>query len=75
MRRKFFDVHQAHKGTATKEVLERIGRMYAVKERVHGQPAARRAAARQAEAKPEITALRTRLGELLGQVSGKSTLA
>ncbi|MBK3803382.1 transposase [Azospirillum brasilense] len=30
VRRKFFDIHQAHKGAAAKEVLERIGRLYAV---------------------------------------------
>lgn len=75
VRRKFFDAHQAHKGAATKEVLERIGRLYGVEARVRGQPAAQRAAARQAEAKPEIAALRTRLEEVLGQVSGKSALA
>lgn len=75
VRRKFFDVHQAHKGAAAKEVLERIGQLYAVEERVRGQPAGQRAAARQAEAAPEITALRTHLEQLLGQVSGKSALA
>lgn len=75
VRRKFFDVHQAHKGAAAKELLERIGRLYAVEERVRGQPAALRAAARQTEAAPEITALRTHLEQLLGQVSGKSALA
>lgn len=74
-RRKFFDVHQAHKGAAAKEVLECIGRLYAVEERVRGQPADRRAAARQAEAKPEMATLRTHLEQLLGQVSGKSALA
>ncbi len=75
VRRKFFDIHQAHKGAAANEVLERIGRLYAVEERVRGQPAARRATARQAEAALEITALRTQLDQLLRQVPGKSTLA
>ncbi|QCO03324.1 IS66 family transposase [Azospirillum argentinense] len=75
VRRKFFDVHQAHKGAAAQEVLERIGRLYAVEERVRGQPAARRAAARQAEAAPETAALRTHLDQVLRQVSGKSALA
>ncbi|MBK3800457.1 transposase [Azospirillum brasilense] len=70
-----FDVHQAHKGAAAKEVLERIGRLYAVEERVRGQPAARRAAARQAEVAPETAALRTHLDQVLRQVSGKSALA
>ena len=75
VRRKFFDVHQAHKGPAAKEILERISRLYAVEERVRGQLASQRAAARQAEAALEIAALRRHLEQVLGQVSGKSALA
>jgi transposase len=75
VRRKFFDLDQAHQGTAAKEVLERIGRLYEVEKRVRGQPAAQRAAARQAEAAPEANALRDHLEQLLRQVSGKSALA
>ncbi|MBP2295091.1 hypothetical protein J2851_004894 [Azospirillum rugosum] len=42
---------------------------------MRGQPAARRAAARQAEAAPEIAALRSHLEQVLGRVSGKFALA
>jgi transposase len=74
VRRKFFDVHQAHQGTAAPEILERIGRLYAVEERVRGWPPDARAS-RQAEAAPELTALHAVLEQRLPQVSGKSALA
>lgn len=75
VRRKFFDVAQAHPGTTAQGVLERIARLYAVEGRVRGQPPDRRAVARQAEATPEIAALRAHLQALLAQLSGKSALA
>lgn len=75
VRRKFFEVAQAHQGPAAREVLERIARLYAVEDRVRGQPPDRRIAARRAEAAPEIAALRHHLETLLGRVSGKSALA
>jgi transposase len=75
VRRKFFDIDQATKGPAAKTVLDRIGQLYAVEEKVRGKPPDQRAALRRAEAGPRITELRTVLEDRLGQVSGKSPLA
>jgi transposase len=75
VRRKFFDIHHAHASPAAAEVLERIGSLYAVEDRVRGKPPARREAARHTDAAPEIADLRRCLERLLGQVSGKSALA
>jgi transposase len=74
-RRKFFDVWQASKGPAAKEVLDRIGLLYGVEEKIRGQPPDQRVAVRQAEAAPRIAELRTVLEDRLGRISGKSPLA
>jgi hypothetical protein len=57
------------------EVLDRIGRLYEIEEAIRGQPPDQRRAARQARAAPEIAALKSRLEQLLSQVSTKSRLA
>jgi transposase len=74
-RRKIFDVHQAHASPAARAILERIGRLYDVETRVRGQPPEVRRAVRQAEAAPEIAALKAELETVLRQVSAKSALA
>jgi len=74
-RRKFFDLWPSGKGPVAREVLDRIGRLYAIEEAVRGQPPDQRRAARQTRAAPELAALKSRLEQLLGQVSAKSTLA
>ena len=68
-------VFQAAKGPAAKDVLDRIGQLYAVEDKVRGKPPDQRAAVRKAEAAPLIADLRTVLDDLLSKVSGKSPLA
>lgn len=75
VRRRFYDIDQTLKGSAAKLVLERIGRLYAIEQRLRGHPAEQRAAVRRTEAAPELVALRAELEQLLAQVSAKSTLA
>jgi len=75
VRRKFFDIWQADKGPAAREVLDRIGKLYEIEEKIRGKPPDRRAAVRQAEAAPRVAQLRELLEGLLGRVSGKSSLA
>jgi transposase len=74
-RRKFFDIWQADKGPAAREVLDRIGKLYEVEGKIRGKPPDHRAAVRQAEAASHLADLRTCLEDLLRRVSGKSALA
>jgi transposase len=74
-RRKFFDLWQAHKGPAAREVLDRIAPLYAIEDKIRGEPPDHRKAVRQAEAAPRIAELRSFLEDLLKQISGKSALA
>ena len=74
-RRKIFEIHQSQGGPTTLDLLERIGRLYAIEDRVHGRPPDQRHAIRQAEAAQEAAALHARLEAVLREVSGKSTLA
>jgi hypothetical protein len=74
-RRKIFEIHQSQGGPTTLDLLERIGRLYAIEDRVRGRPPDQRHAIRQAEAAPAAAALHARLEAVLREVSGKSTLA
>lgn len=57
-RRKFYDIHQAHKSAIAKEALDRIGALYAIEEEIRGRSPGERLAVRQARAKPLLDALR-----------------
>ncbi len=70
-RRKFFDIWQADKGPAAREVLDRIGKLYEIEEKIRGTPPDHRAAVRQAEAAPQVAELRVpggAAGSGLGQI-------
>ena len=75
VRRKVFDIWKADKGPAAKDILDRIGQLYAVEDKVRGKPPDQRAAVRMAEAAPLVADLRTVLDGLLRRFSGKSPLA
>ncbi|QQP91235.1 IS66 family transposase [Skermanella sp. TT6] len=75
VRRKVFDIWKADKGPAAKDILDRIGQLYAVEDKVRGKPPDQRAAVRRAEAAPLVADLRTVLDGLLRKISGKSPLA
>ena len=74
-RREFFDVHKQTADPVAAEALRRIGEVYAIEARIRGRPAEERAAVRQAETKPLMTALWSWLMERLGEISVKSSLA
>jgi len=74
-RRKIWDVHQVKATTATTELLERIGGLYAVEEQVRGQPPDIRCAARQSQSKPQLEDLKRRMEAIRLQLSAKSALA
>jgi len=74
-RRKFYDVYTTTKSPLAHEALQRIGALYAVEADIRGQTAECRKQARQQRSRPLIEALHAWLNELLGRLSGRSTLA
>jgi transposase len=74
-RRKIFDLHETKPTAVTSELLERIGGLYAVEEKVRGQPPDARRAARQAQSRPQLKDLKTRMEAIRARLSAKSALA
>lgn len=73
-RRNFVKVHKTTNSPFAAEVIERIGAVYAIEARIRGLDADRRRAARQAETKPLMEALKRRLEAVKDGVSRQSTL-
>ncbi len=72
VRRKFYDLQQAHKSPAAKEALERIGALYAIEAEIRGRPPDERRQVRQARTQPLIISMRRWFDELLPKLSRKS---
>jgi transposase len=73
-RRKFVAVFKSTKSPFAQEVVERIAAVYAIEKTIRGLDADQRRAARQAETKPLMTALKARLDETRDGLSIQSTL-
>jgi hypothetical protein len=74
VRRKFYEIAQAHDSPLAQEALQRIGALYAIEAEIRGQSPAIRQADRQARAGPILEALHDWLKETLHGVSRKSAL-
>src|SRR3954463_67003 len=74
-RRKFYDVYTATKSPLAHEALQRIGALYAIEADIRGQTAEHRKQVRQLRSRPLVEAMHAWLTELLGRLSGRSTLA
>ncbi|AUN33792.1 IS66 family transposase [Niveispirillum cyanobacteriorum] len=74
-RRKFVDAYTTTKSQVAREVIARIGSLYAIEERITGHPPEIRRAVRQAEAKPILEALRPYLLAVQAQISAQAGLA
>jgi len=74
-RRKFYDVHVATNSPLAHEALQRIGALYAIEADIRGQTAEQRQQVRQQRSRPLVEAMHAWLTELLGQLSGRSSLA
>jgi len=72
VRRKFYDLQQAHASPLATEALERIGALYAIEREIRGRPPDQRQQVRQARAKPLLESLRQWLEETLSKLSRKS---
>ena len=75
VRRKFYDLQQAHRSPVAQEALERIAALYGIEKEIHGRPAQERRAVRQARARPLVAGLKQWLEETLEKLSRKSDTA
>jgi hypothetical protein len=74
-RRKFYDVFAATKSPLAMEAQQRIGALYAIEADIRGQTADHREQQRQQRSRPLVEDIHAWLNGLLGQLSGRSTLA
>jgi len=75
VRRKFFDLHAAHKSPVAAEALRRIGELYEIEETIRGKPPEARRAVRQQRARPLIESMREWLESTLSKLMQKSDVA
>jgi transposase len=75
VRRKFYDLEQAHKSPVAKEALGRIGALYAVESDIHGRAPEERREIRNIRSRPLLESLKQWLEETLGKLSKKSDTA
>jgi hypothetical protein len=75
VRRKFYDLHVAHKSPVAAEAIERIAALYAIEKEIRGHPAEQRRAVRNERARSLLDSLKQWLEETLGKLSRKSDTA
>lgn len=72
IRRKFYDLMEAHGSLIAKEAIERIAALYAIEKEIRGQPPEERRQVRQARARPLLESLHQWLETSLTKLSRKS---
>ncbi len=72
VRRKFYDLEQAHHSPTAHQALERIGALYALEAGIRGRPPTERLAVRQSRAAPLLAELQRWLEETLDVLSPRS---
>lgn len=72
VRRKFYDLQEAHASLVASEALERIAALYAIEQEIRGRPAEERQQIRHARAKPLLESFRQWFEETLPKLSRKS---
>jgi hypothetical protein len=75
VRRKFYDLEQAHASPLAAEALQRIGQLYAIESEIRGRPPEERKQTRQARARPVLEALQVWLADNYRKLSRKSDTA
>lgn len=73
-RRKFVKIYKSTNSPFAREVIERIGAIYAIEAEIRGTSAQQRLEARQLRSKPLMDALKARLNEVVNQFSSQSPL-
>jgi len=72
VRRKFYDLEQAHASPVAREALVRVGALYRIEEQIRGRPPEQRREVRQAQAQPLLDSLRQWFEATLSKLSRKS---
>ncbi len=72
VRRKFYELEQAHASPIATEAIKRIGQLYAIESDIRGRPPDERRAVRQARARPVLDAMREWFESWLPKLSRKS---
>jgi len=75
VRRKFYDLHEAHKSPVAAEALTRIGALYGIESEIRGRPPDERREVRNARARPLLDSLHEWLQTTLAKLSKKSDVA
>lgn len=75
VRRKFYELLQAHKSPVAEEALRRIGELYAIEDTIRGKPSDERREVRQQRARPLLESLRQWLETTLSRIMQKSDVA
>jgi len=75
VRRKFYDLQQAHASPIAAEAIQRIGALYAIESEIRGRSPDERRQIRQARARPVLDSLHEWLQTTLAQLSKKSAVA
>jgi hypothetical protein len=75
VRRKFYDLVEAHKSPVATEALERIARLYAIEKEIRGRLPEERREVRNLRSRPLLDSLKQWLEETLGKLSRKSDTA
>lgn len=72
VRRKMYDLEQAHASPIAREALERIAALYAIESEIRGRPPSERRKVRQARARPLLESMHEWLESCLTKLSRKS---
>jgi transposase len=72
VRRKFYDLLEAHRSPIAGEAIERIGQLYAIEEQIRGRPPDQRRAVRQTRSRPLLVSLHDWFEASLLKLSRKS---
>jgi transposase len=72
VRRKFYDLYEAHKSAVAKEALERIAALYVIEDEIRGRSAEERREVRNARSRPLLESLKQWFEQTLGKLSRKS---
>ncbi|MGA2273922.1 MAG: IS66 family transposase [Bryobacteraceae bacterium] len=75
VRRKFFDIHQAHASPLAAEAIARIGQLYAIETEIRGRAPDERRTIRQSRSRPLLESLQEWFESNLGKLSAKSETA
>ncbi len=75
VRRKFYDLHIAHKSPVAAEAMDRIAELYAIEKEIRGWPPEQRREVRNTRARPLLDSLKQWLEATLGKLSRKSDTA